>query len=313
MRFTRHALARGRFGCWLRASDMAGGIDWFRWHHGSVSDGKFALVAHKAGASVAEVIAVWACLLEAASAAEDRGNPGAVDFETMDFSLGLSEGKSWRIYERMRERALLDGGSGRIAQWEKRQPKREDDTAAERKRRQREREHELQMAERVTGSESRSVTQGHSYVTHGHDREEKSREEEKEPKTKTARKRAAPAVLVSLPDLVAEGVDEQHATDWLVVRKAKSLPLTPTAWDEVKAEAVKAGISVGDAVKAATVNGWGGFKAVWLQQPVRNGPAGSAFDRKAAEASKWMTLTAPVPGFDFVDVEATDAAPLSLR
>ena len=26
---------------------MAGGIDWFRWHHGSVTDPKFQLVARK--------------------------------------------------------------------------------------------------------------------------------------------------------------------------------------------------------------------------------------------------------------------------
>lgn len=154
---------------------MAGGIDWFRWHHGSVSDGKFALVAHKAGASVAEVIAVWACLLEAASAAEDRGDPGTPDFEALDFSLGMSEGKARRIYERMRERSLLDGETGRIASWDKRQPKREDDTAADRKRRQREREHELQLATAVTLRESRNVTQSHAQVTQGHDRGEERR------------------------------------------------------------------------------------------------------------------------------------------
>jgi hypothetical protein len=48
------------------------GMDWFRWHHGSVNDPKFQLVAKRAGASVAEVVAVWACLLEAASSADER-------------------------------------------------------------------------------------------------------------------------------------------------------------------------------------------------------------------------------------------------
>lgn len=123
---------------------MAGGIDWFRWHHGSVSDQKFGLVAKKASASVAEVIAVWACLLEAASAAEDRGNPGLPDFEAMDFALGLDDGKSRRIYERLRERLMLDAETGRIAAWEKRQPKRErpDDNSTERSRAHRERQSE---------------------------------------------------------------------------------------------------------------------------------------------------------------------------
>jgi len=126
-------------------------MHWFRWHHGSVSDPKFGLIAKKAGTSVAEVIAIWACLLEAASASEDRGNPGAPDFESVDFALGVTEGTAERVYRHMQDRALIDKDTGRLTAWEKRQPKRErdDDTSAERKRRQRERD-----ANGVTGSAS---------------------------------------------------------------------------------------------------------------------------------------------------------------
>lgn len=147
------------------------GMDWFRWHHGSVNDPKFQLVAKKAGASVAEVIAVWACLLEAASQAEDRGNPGELDFDALDCSLGLDDGKARAIYARMNERGLFDE-DGVLTAWERRQPKREreDDTAAERKRRQRERDGHAQD-ERVTPSHATS----HQKTP----REEKSREEEK--------------------------------------------------------------------------------------------------------------------------------------
>lgn len=156
---------------------MAGGIDWFRWHHGSVADQKFILIAKKSGASVAEVIAVWACLLEAASASDQRGNFGAVDYEAMDCALGMAEGRAQAIHEAMAARGVVTSG-GNVSAWEKRQPKREDDTAAERKRRQREREHELKMADGVTGNRSRDVTQSHADVTHGHDRGEESREEQ---------------------------------------------------------------------------------------------------------------------------------------
>lgn len=118
---------------------MAGGIDWFRWHHGSVNDQKFGLVAKKAGASVAEVIAVWACILEAASASGDRGNPGVLDFEAMDYALGLDEGKAQAIYSRMQDRSMIETNTGRIASWDKRQPKRErdDDNSTERSRKHR--------------------------------------------------------------------------------------------------------------------------------------------------------------------------------
>ncbi len=117
-------------------------MHWFRWHHGTVTDPKLGLIAKKAGVSMAEVIAIWAHLLEAASESEDRGNPGVPDFESMDFALGVEEGITQRVYGLMRDKALIAKDTGRLVAWERRQPKREreDDGGAERKRRQRERE-----------------------------------------------------------------------------------------------------------------------------------------------------------------------------
>jgi len=64
-------------------------MDWFRWHHGSVTDPKFQLIARKSGCSVAEVIGFWAMLLESASMNEVRGCTGYLDFEAIDCALGL--------------------------------------------------------------------------------------------------------------------------------------------------------------------------------------------------------------------------------
>jgi hypothetical protein len=155
---------------------VAGGIDWFRWHHGSVTDPKFGLIAKRAGARIGDVIALWAFLLETASSDADRGTIGELDFESIEHLLGLESGDVARILDAMTARGLITGS--RIASWEKRQPKREDDTANERKRRQREREHELALS--AGHAESRDVTQGHADVTHGHARGEERREEKKE-------------------------------------------------------------------------------------------------------------------------------------
>ena len=90
-------------------------------------------------------------------------------------------------------------------------------------------------------------------------------EEEKTPKAPRKRRAAAAEQqLVSVGDLMSEGVSQQHATDWLLVRKGKSLPLTQTAWDGVKAQATEAGLSLDEAVRISAVNGWGGFKASWV-------------------------------------------------
>ena len=69
-------------------------------------------------------------------------------------------------------------------------------------------------------------------------------------------------------DLIAEGVDRQKAADWLALRKAKRLPLTPTAWTDTKAEGLKLGFDPAKTVATAVANNWAGFKASWLQRDV---------------------------------------------
>lgn len=90
---------------------MAGGIDWFRWHHGSVTDPKFQLVAKRAGARLGDVIAMWAILLEHAS--QHGGSVESFDCEACDTLLELADGESWRIAVEMERRGLL--ANGRVA------------------------------------------------------------------------------------------------------------------------------------------------------------------------------------------------------
>ncbi|MBJ9926599.1 hypothetical protein I7825_33195, partial [Burkholderia cenocepacia] len=63
------------------------------------------------------------------------------------------------------------------------------------------------------------------------------------------------------------GVPPEIAKDWLAVRKTKRLAPTVTAFDDAKAEADKAGISMADAVRTCVIRGWGGFNASWLSEP----------------------------------------------
>jgi hypothetical protein len=165
---------------------VANGIDWLRWHHGSVNDPKFGLVAMKAGARVGDVIAVWALVLEQASANTDRGAFGDIDHEATDFLLRAEEGTTGRILAAMEERGLTK--HGRVTRWDDRQPKRErvDTTAADRKRAQRDRERERD-SQRDDGKDgvSSDVTPSHATSHQVTPREEKSREEKKEPKVKT--------------------------------------------------------------------------------------------------------------------------------
>lgn len=101
------------------------------------------------------------------------------------------------------------------------------------------------------------------------EREGQGQGELKEKKT-PPRKRAddAPAELVSVTALAAEGVDQKHAAAWFKVRKDKgSKGLTSTTWEAIKADAAAVGMTAAQAVHTAAVNEWRGFRASWLDQP----------------------------------------------
>jgi uncharacterized protein YdaU (DUF1376 family) len=54
-------------------------------------------------------------------------------------------------------------------------------------------------------------------------------------------------------------------SDFLILRRAKKLPITNTALDGIKREADKAGITLNEAITICCERGWGGFKADWLK------------------------------------------------
>ncbi|WP_448970258.1 replication protein [Neisseria sp.] len=65
--------------------------------------------------------------------------------------------------------------------------------------------------------------------------------------------------------LAAHGITGQLAEDFLQVRKAKRQPLTETAMRLIAADAAKCGMTAAQAVEYAIANGWGSFRAEWLQ------------------------------------------------
>ena len=74
------------------------------------------------------------------------------------------------------------------------------------------------------------------------------------------------AVALKSADLIAEGVEKQHADDWLAIRKQKRSPLTVTALEAVKREAAIAGMTLAQAVQVCAEKGWQGFSADWLKE-----------------------------------------------
>ena len=140
-------------------------MNWFRWYTGTATDPKFMVVARLAGQNVAAVVAVWAMLLERAADVTqcDAGKRGFVtgfDCEAADAVLGLEDGASEAIMRAMEKKGLLTGG--KVKNWEKRQPKRED-SSAERTRAYRERQREKKAVTQCDATK-RDVTPEESRV-----------------------------------------------------------------------------------------------------------------------------------------------------
>lgn len=116
---------------------------WFRWHHGTVTDPKWRIVAKRAShvmsrnVTVGHVVAVWSAMLENASQANPRGSLVGWCDEDIAVAFDLDEAEVAAIREAMQEKTL-DGND--LIAWNRRQIKQEDAKAADRKKRQRERE-----------------------------------------------------------------------------------------------------------------------------------------------------------------------------
>lgn len=208
---------------------MAGGIDWYRAHHGTVADPKLGLVAQKAGQRRGDVVAMWHLLMEAASAAIERGNPGAPDFESIEFLLGMGEGGAEAIYQAMIAKQMVDPDTGRLTAWARRQPKRERDPApaaedapAPRSSTERSRDHRARKAvDAPDEAMQRHATPCNASTSHATPREEESREDTS-PSLRSvegASKRAArkcPASFQVTADLEAWAADKAPGIDTAV-------------------------------------------------------------------------------------------------
>jgi hypothetical protein len=186
-------------------------MEWFRWYGGTFNDPKLQWVASKSCQTVASVLAVWVAVLERANGNELRGCCAGLDFESLDIALGLEDGATCDIYQTMTRKAMIIEGD-MVAAWDKRQPKREDETAAERKKTYRDRvklenENE-QLRAQLLSLQSHNVPQCPT-MSHDVTTEERRVEEKREEEPLKTQQQHASAV-----EQLAEAVEE-HQQDLL--------------------------------------------------------------------------------------------------
>ena len=69
---------------------------------------------------------------------------------------------------------------------------------------------------------------------------------------------------VTVAVLLADGCSETHANELLSLRKKKRSPLTALAWNGIKSEIKKAGMSLDEGIGTMAARGWQSFEAAWV-------------------------------------------------
>lgn len=149
-------------------------IEWFRSWHGAPTDPKWILIAKRSETQPGIVSAIlWALFDHASQNREHRGNVADFDVETYAAFSGFDEATIARVLECLEEKNVIE--DGHLSAWEKRQPKREDNST------ERVRQHRNAV--------KRDETHGNARVD-----KDKIREEKKEPRA------SAPVVADDYPE-----------------------------------------------------------------------------------------------------------------
>lgn len=86
-------------------------------------------------------------------------------------------------------------------------------------------------------------------------------QENKEKEDKSSLKKSAKFDFKA--SLIALGVNENVASDWMLVRKQKKAANTETAFNRIKSEISKANLSANECITLAVERSWQGFRAEW--------------------------------------------------
>ena len=132
-------------------------MSWLRWHNGTVSDPKWRAIARDSDQPIHAVLAVWAAMLECASAADQRGRLQGGNDRVAAAAFDISVEAVTAIRAAMQGLTL---SGDKVTAWAKRQPNREDNsTARVRQYRQRQKRADQGDPTIATTTMKRGVTQ----------------------------------------------------------------------------------------------------------------------------------------------------------
>lgn len=101
-------------------------ISWWRSWHGAPTDHKWQVISARSGVKVGIVSAIAWALIDYASQQPERGSVEGFDVEEYSVYSGFDETEVMAVITAMTDKGIIT--DGKLKNWEKRQPKREDDS-----------------------------------------------------------------------------------------------------------------------------------------------------------------------------------------
>jgi len=224
--------------------------NWVRLWEDMPTDPKWRVIARRAGRPISEVLAVFVFMMTNAGAS-GSGALSGWDDEDVAAALDIEPQAVESIRNAMQGKTL-DGEN--LTGWDKRQPKREDNSY-ERTKAWRERKNGVTQCDAV----KRSVTQCDAPDT------DTDTDKIISPNGENTREPSA-------RDILLECLSEKSVSDLIAHRQAKRARLTPRAAREL-AKAFRAYGDPEAAVSEMILRGWTAFKPEWMRQEPRAGPS----------------------------------------
>lgn len=101
------------------------------------------------------------------------------------------------------------------------------------------------------------------------------------------------------------GVDEKIATDWMLVRKNKKATNTETAFNSLKSQIEKSGLTANECIKIAVERSWSGFNSQWINNIQKNTTQQhtTVTYKRNPDGKGWETVTKSFTAYR-IDLEA---------
>jgi hypothetical protein len=161
-------------------------FQWWRSWHGAPTDHKWAVIAARSGVKVGIVSAVAWAMMDYASQHKERGTVDGFDIEEYAVYSGFTEMEVSAVINAMNDKGIIK--AGRLVNWEKRQPQRNDDST--------ERVREWRAMKR-------NVTQGNTNETNVIPRVDKDKDKDTDTDKEREEEREESTPFTTIRDLIA--------------------------------------------------------------------------------------------------------------